>query len=213
MLEHPPPLRVAVRKHRLSPRGASSSPAPAAGSGCSRSADLLRAEEPTPVAATRWRRRSRTSPAKAKSRHLAVHERRAEPGRYLGLQARTGEARRPGTEGLRQEHRLLHRPGRAADEVAVQVRPSTASAGSGSSELFPHMAKHVDKMAFIHSLLDRLEQPLAGAVQDQHRHDPDGLPVRRRRGSPTASAARARTCRRSASCTTRSAAASRRGTR
>ena len=32
----------------------------------------------------------------------------------------------------------------------------------------------------VHPLvLHRLEQPLAGPVQDQHRHDPDGLPVRR----------------------------------
>ena len=35
-------------------------------------------------------------------------------------------------EGLRQEHRLLHRPGRAADEVAVQVRPARAERERGS---------------------------------------------------------------------------------
>ena len=34
--------------------------------------------------------------------------------------------------GLRQEHRLLHRPGRAADEVAVQVRAARPVAGRGS---------------------------------------------------------------------------------
>ena len=67
----------------------------------------------------------------------------------------------------------------------------------GSRELFPHMAKHVDKMAFIHSLLDRLEQPLAGAVQDEHRHDAAWASRASARGSPTAWAARARACRRS----------------
>ena len=49
-----------------------------------------------------------------------------------------------------------------------QARPVREA---GSREIFPNMAQHVDKMAFIHSLLDRVEQPLAGAVQDQHRHD------------------------------------------
>ena len=57
-------------------------------------ADLLRAEEnPT----LRWNPlapRPPHFPAKAKSRHLAVHERRPEPGRHLGLQAR---ARRSAT--------------------------------------------------------------------------------------------------------------------
>ena len=103
----------------------------------------------------------RTFSGQGQARHLAVHERRAEPGRYLGLQARAGQARRPGAEGLRQEHRLLHRPGRAADEVAVQVRAARRSAARGSRRSFPNMAEHVDDMAFIHSCFTEIEQPLA----------------------------------------------------
>ena len=40
---------------------------------------------------------------KAKTRHLALHERRAESRRHVGLQARTRKARRPGAARLRQE--------------------------------------------------------------------------------------------------------------
>ena len=76
------------------------------------------------------------------------------------------------------------------------ARPERAP---GSREIFPHMAKHVDEMAFIHSLLHRVEQPLAGPVQDQHRHDAGWASRASARGSPTAWAARARTCRRSSS--------------
>ena len=43
-------------------------------------------------------------------------------------------------------------------------------------QIFPNMAQHVDKMAFHPFLLDRFEQPFAGPVEDQHRHDRMGFP-------------------------------------
>ncbi len=43
------------------------------------------------------------------------------------------------------------RPGRADDEVAVQVRPARPVREPGSPRSSRNMAQHVDKMAFIHS--------------------------------------------------------------
>ena len=45
------------------------------------------------------------------------------------------EARRPGARRLRQEHRLLHRPGRPADEVSVPLQPPGRVGGLGLGDL------------------------------------------------------------------------------
>ena len=111
--------------------------------------------------------------------HLAVHERRPEPGRHLGLQARAGKARRPGADGLRQEHRLLHRPGRAADEVAVQVRAARPVRARGSRRSFPNMAKHVDEMAFIHSCCTESNNHSPALFKINTGMTPHGLSLRR----------------------------------
>ena len=133
---------------------------------------------------------SARSPLAPREPHFAAKAKRViwlfmnggpSPGRYLGPQARTGEARRPGTQGVRPEHRLLQRPGRPADEVAVQVGEARPVREDGERTLPEHgQARGQDGL---HPLaLDRLEQPLAGAVQDEHRHDPHGLPVRGKLG-------------------------------
>ena len=50
--------------------------------------------------------------------------------------------------------------------------------GKWGSEIFPNIARHVDKMAFIHSCWTDVEQPFARPVHDQHGHVADGLPLR-----------------------------------
>ncbi len=114
-------------------------------------------------------------------RDLAVHERRAQPGRYLGLQAGAGEARRQGTGRLRQEHRLFHRAGRPADEVALQVRAARPVGRLGLGDLSEH--GRTRRRHGVHPfLLHGHQQPFAGPVRDQHRHEPHGLSLRRRVG-------------------------------
>ena len=82
---------------------------------------------------------------------------------------------------LRQEHRLLHRPGRPADEVAVQVRAARAVGHLGLGNL--SQDGRARRRHGLHPfVLHQDEQPLAGPVRDQHRHEPDGLSLRRRLG-------------------------------
>ena len=117
-------------------------------------------------------------------------------------------------EGLRQEHRLLHRPGRPADEVAVQVRAARPVRARGSREIFPNMAKHVDDMAFIHSLLHRhrttTRRPCSRSTPGMTRM---GFPCVGVVGHLRPGQREPEPARRSSSCTTRSAAGCPRGTR
>jgi hypothetical protein len=54
------------------------------------------------------------------------------------------------------------------------------ASGTWTSEIFPNLGKHVDDLAYVHPLvLHRDQQPLAGPVSDQYRHEPDGFSVRR----------------------------------
>ena len=108
-------------------------------------------------------------------RDLAVHERRAEPGRYLGLQAGAGEARRQGAGRLRQEHRLLHRPGRAGDEVAVQVRPARPVRRVGQRDLSRAWPSTSTTWRSSTRATPAANNHSPGPVHDQHRHDADGL--------------------------------------
>ena len=62
------------------------------------------------------------------------------------------------------------------------------------SEIFPHIGSKVDEMAFIRSMYGRSRRPHPGDLRDAERADPDGLPERGGRGSPTASAPRRRAC-------------------
>ena len=89
-------------------------------------------------------------PGRGQDRDLAVHERRPEPGRHLGLQARAGQARRQGAAGFDKNTGFF----------TAQVGPLMKSpfkfaqhgeSGTWVSEIFPNMAEHVDDMAFIHS--------------------------------------------------------------
>ena len=66
--------------------------------------------------------------------------------------------------------------------------------GAWVCEKYPNVARHVDDIAFVKSLLHRVERPRAGAVSDEHRHRPGRACRRPGPGSPTAWAARTRTC-------------------
>ena len=51
--------------------------------------------------------------------------------------------------------------------------------GAWVCDKYPNVAKHVDDIAFVKSLLHRVERPRPGAVPDQHRHRPARVPVGR----------------------------------
>ena len=76
----PPP-----RRQRLRPAGPGR---PARSAGSARRRGRPRPQPPGAAAAA--------LPRQGQVGHLAVHERRPQPGRHLGLQARAGQARRPG---------------------------------------------------------------------------------------------------------------------
>ena len=99
----------------------------------------------------RWRRQAGHFPAKAKSVIWLFMN--GGPSQVDTWDYKPELAQRDGQEltGFDQQHRLLHRAGRAADEVAVPVSPARPVAAPGSRRSFPNMAQHVDKMAFIHS--------------------------------------------------------------
>ena len=90
------------------------------------------------------------------------------------LDSRDGQA----LAGFDKNTGFFHRTGRPADEVAVSSSGSTASAAPGSRDLPAHgPARRQDG---VHPfVLDRVEQPFARPVQDQHRHEPDGFSLRR----------------------------------
>ena len=87
-------------------------------------------------------------------------------------------ARRQGARGLRRHHRLLQGPGRPADAVAVPVRQARRVGDLGVGDLPPPESTRRRSRNPLR-LLHRDEQPLAGALSDQHGDEPDGLPVRR----------------------------------
>ena len=62
------------------------------------------------------------------------------------LQKRDGQT----LAGADPQHRLLHRPA-ASCLTSPFTWQQHGQSGSWVSELFPHMAQHVDDMAFIHS--------------------------------------------------------------
>lgn len=68
----------------------------------------------------------RASFREGEEHHLAVHQRRPEPRRYVGLQAGVAAARRPGTRGVRSQYRLLSRSGRADHALAVPLSAARA---------------------------------------------------------------------------------------
>ena len=47
--------------------------------------------------------------------------------------------------------------------------------GSWVSEIFPNIARHVDKMAFLHSCYTEVQQPQSRFVYDQHGHEAYGI--------------------------------------
>ena len=125
---------------------------------------------------------ARAFSGQGEARHLALHERRAEPCRHLGLQAGAGKARRQIDQGIRpglqEHHGLLHGRGRRADEVAVPVQPAGRVRQAGLGDL-PESGR-ARRQDGVHPLgLHRVEQPLAGAFHDEHRHAADGISVRR----------------------------------
>ena len=175
----PPPAFADRRQFLGQPARASAcSPWPA----CSIRQGLLadgRREAPADRPSTRWRRGRRTSPAKAKSVIWLFMN--GGPSQVDTWDYKPELEKRDGQElqGLRQEHRLLHRPGRAADEVAVQVRaarPVRASGCRRSSRTWP---KHVDKMAFIHSCWTESNNHSPALFKINTGMTPHGLPVRR----------------------------------
>ena len=115
---------------------------------------------------------------KAKRGDLALHQRWAQPHRYLGPQARTRETPRSGTRGIRQVHRLLLERSRRIDEVAVPVFTARPERQDGVGVVpSPWRACRQDGLHPLGSF--GLEQPLAGAVYDQQRADAHGFPVSR----------------------------------
>ncbi len=122
-------------------------------------------------------------------------------------------AKRDGQElqGLRQEHRLLHRPGRPGDEVAVPLHAARPVRQMGFGDLSEHRpARRQDGLhPFV---LVHVEQPLARPVQDQHGHVADGLPLHGLVGDLRPGEPRTKTCPASSPCTTRWAAACPKGT-
>ena len=72
--------------------------------------------------------------------------------------------------GQAHRYRCVLRQSGPVDEVAFPLSNSTASAAPGSARQYPNVAKHVDDIAFIKSLLQRVEQSRAGAVPNEHRH-------------------------------------------
>ena len=96
----------------------------------------------------------RASAGNGEAGHLVLRQRRAQPCRHLGPQARTRQVGRQIHEGVRpdlQEHdRFLQGRRRRFDEVTVPVQPA-GECGKIVSEIFPNLGRHVDKMAFIHS--------------------------------------------------------------
>ncbi len=147
-------------------------------------------------------------------RHLAVHERWAESGRYLGPQARTGSPRWPTAAGLRSEHRLLHRQRRPGHEVAVSLSAARRLRQVGLGNLPSNTAKHVDRMAFLHSLLDRRRTTIRPPLYMMNTgFSRMGYPCVGSWVTYGPRAARTAACPASSRCTTRWAAACRKETR
>ena len=128
-------------------------------------------------------------PAKAKSGDLAVHGRGAEFGRYVRPQAGAHQTRRP-----EDADRRLQRQPRPADEVAVPFKQYGESGRVGLREV-PERRQARRRLRVHQVVLQRVERPRPGAVPDQHRHRRGPAFPRPGRGSPTAWAARIRTCR------------------
>ena len=111
--------------------------------------------------------------------HLAVHERRAAPGRYLGLQAGT----RPSATA-RSSKGFDKNTGFFTEQVGPLMKSpfkfaQHGQSGAWVSEIFPEHGQARRQDGLHPFVLDRFEQSLAGPVQDQHRHDPHGLSLPR----------------------------------
>ena len=125
-------------------------------------------------------------------RHLPVHVRRAQPGRYLRLQAEAVRPRRqdhPG-EDLRPRRPQERGPRRRAEVEVQAVRP-VRQVGQRPVPAPGHLRRR-------HRLppLDdgRLADPRLGHAADEHGQDPVAAARASARGSTTAWAASTRTC-------------------
>ena len=126
-------------------------------------------------------------------RHLAVHERR--PSQVDTWDYKPELAKRDGKEleGFDKN------TGFFTDQVGPLMKSpfkfaQHGQSGTWVSEIFPEHGRARRRHGVHPLVLHRDEQPLAGPVQDQHRHEPDGLSRASAPGSPTAWGARTRTC-------------------
>ena len=108
---------------------------------------------------------------------LALHERRSQPGRHVGPQAGAHQERRERAARLRQEHGVLHRIGRAVDEVAVRLGAPWPERHLGEQPVPPPRAP-CGQDGLPPLLPHRVEQPQPRAVHGEHGLDPDGFPLR-----------------------------------
>ena len=109
--------------------------------------------------------------------HLAVHARGTQPGRHLGLQARVGSPARSDGQGLRSVDGVLCRGGRPDHAIAVFISPVRRFGDLVFGAVFPDRgAQRRDGLCPL--VFRSRKQPLAGAVPDEHRDGPDGVPLR-----------------------------------
>ena len=103
-------------------------------------------------------------PGQGQERHLPVHVRRPQPGRYVRLQARALRARR------QDDRRSRPSAAAATKNEGRVVGPKWkfkqyGQCGKWVSDLFPHLATCVDDIAFIHSMT--ADSPIHGSAMLQ----------------------------------------------
>ena len=109
-------------------------------------------------------------------RHLALHERRGEPGRYVRPQARSHDLRRGASGRLGRST-----PGQPRDR-SCRARSSstgTAKAEWRSRRSFPHLGQEGRRDCVHPVALRPFERPHPGHLRDAERPDPDGVSQRR----------------------------------
>ena len=121
--------------------------------------------------------------ASRQGRHLALHDRRRQPGGHVRPQAGAGQVRGPAADGQASRVRQGY-PG--------PIMPSPfkfkkyGQSGMDVSELFPQH-RHEGRRDRVPALgLREVQRPRAGALRDADRSDPHGFPSMGS-GSPTAS--------------------------
>ncbi len=147
--------------------------------GCSRRRQARPARSPRREGhSTRWPRSRPHFPGKAKSVIWLFMNGGQSQVDTWDPKPELAKTRRQGPGRLRRHDRLLQGPGRAADEVAVPVRATRRVRGVGLGDL-PGDRPACRRPGVPPRLLHETNNHSPGPVPDQHRHEPDGLPLRR----------------------------------